>query len=405
MIAPLLLACVPVEEGLEDLDPTSIALPDPADLPEVVEPPDVLQMWSEDLAIEDEQGWWRRRAPELQLLFSHYVYGRPGLQGEPFALPAVAVVAEEPPIPVHDGRVLLRRLHAEADGLPFEIDLFLPPGEAGPFPVVVGLNKCGLHSLIPEATVPLPTAFVQSDCEGGATDAGRGTRASYWDLVACAEAGVAVATVHQSEFAPDDPDLPAPIDVLAGSSDDLAARWGAIGWWATGLRLTAAALRERSDLDPQRMVVFGHSRRGKAALWAGANDADIPIVWAHQSGTGGATLSRSMGGEPVATVNFLFPHWFADHFAAFGDRETHLPMDQHGLLALIAPRPLWISDGTDDLWADPDGAEESIVAATPVFDLLGATPPTHHLRPGGHEVRSEDWAWILGQLATSGSER
>lgn len=144
---------------------------------------------------------------------------------------------------------------------------------------------------------------------------------------------------------------------------------------------------------------MGHSRRGKTALWATAQDLRVDGVWAHQSGTGGQALSRHREGESIGAVTLLFPHWFDDVFPRFDGQETRLPLDQHLLLALAAPRPLRATDGDEDAWADPEGARMAVELAAPVFEALEGPEPVWDLRPGVHDVTPQDWVDALAWLA------
>ena len=385
--------------------PQELVFPNPSELSEQPEPPPLLQAFMDGTEVGSARDWERRRAPELKALFEHYVYG--------VAAPDVRVTTRtlvEVSRPVGSLR-LLEVSFAPQSAEPLVMALFLPSGP-GPHPVLLGPNKCGLHSVADIPELPLPVGFVEESCAGGATEQGRGSRASYWSIDAALDAGIAVATWHQSDLDPDDASE-------AGAHDGIQAelavdvpdeeRWGAIAAWAWGNRRALDALEMQAEVDATRVAVFGHSRRGKTALWTAALDERVAAVVAHQSGTGGATLSRSDAGESVAAINLLFPHWFNDVFPAFADRESFLPVDQHMLLALAAPRPVLVTDGADDTWADPLGALHAVELASPAWQLYnvdglvvsGQGAPTTDgrlawsLRQGGHEVRLEDWqTWI-----------
>jgi hypothetical protein len=182
----------------------------------------------------------------------------------------------------------------------------------------------------------------------------------------------------------------------------------AIGAWAWAASRVMDYFEKDKNIDSKRVAIVGHSRGGKAALWTGAQDQRFTLVFANCSGNTGAALSRRKFGETIKRINDNFPHWFADNYKKYNDNEAALPVDQHMLIALMAPRPVYTTSTSKDLWADPLGSYLSLKNAEKVYDLYGkasrlpAVPPAinipvihscigYHNREGIHNLTIFDW--------------
>ena len=192
---------------------------------------------------------------------------------------------------------------------------------------------------------------------------------------------------------------------------DPEGKAGTIAAWAWGMSRIVDHLLARDDVDKKRIIAVGHSRLGKTALLAGAMDERIALAIPHQAGCGGTAPSRTTVGEKVKDINKNFPHWFNAAFKEFDAEPERLPFDQHGLAALMAPRPVLFSNAVKDTWAYPDGQFEMLRAADPVYGLLGvkglaskdkpaigklsAGKLGYWIREGTHEMNAEDWKAFL----------
>ena len=368
-------------------------------------------------AVRSAEAWRIRRAEILELFRTH-VYGRspgaPGslrrelLESEPAALGGRAV------------REQWRLRFGERSTPRIDVLIYRPAAREGAVSAFLGLNFFGNHSIHADPGILLSDQWMPDDRERGiqshrATERSRGSAASRWPVEAIVERGHALVTTYCGDLDPDFDDGfqngVHPLFYREGQSRPDPDQWGTIGAWAFGLSRILDFLEGHPAIDHRRVAVIGHSRLGKTALWATAQDERFALAISNQSGCGGAALSRRRFGETVEAITAQFPHWFAGNFASYAGREDDLPVDQHRLLALLAPRPLYVASAALDLWADPRGEFLAAKAAEPVYRLLGCeglqadrmpevdrpagSVLAYHVRSGGHDLTRWDWLQYL----------
>jgi len=390
------------------------SFPEADQLPAQAGLPDPLVLLNGEKVSTKEQ-WFQKRRPELKALFQHYMYG--------FMPPApekTRGTLEREDKQCLGGKATKKEV-AIAFGPPgaplIHLLLVVPNGRKRPAPVFAGPNFYGNHTVLNDPAIALPQGWLPKDAPGSketkATDEGRGKEADVWNVALAVERGYAVATFYCGDVAPDKPDFSAGVFpfYMQGPQKRGPHDWGAIAAWAFGMQRVVDYLSSDGDIDKSRIIAVGHSRLGKTAMLAAAFDERFAMAIPLQAGCGGTSPSRGKIGEAVERINRVFPHWFCDEFKKFNEQPERLPFDQHGLVALMAPRPVLFPNATEDSWANPAGQFEVLQAADPVYRLLGVegleakTCPEpgklvdsrlgYFIRPGKHSMTREDWIVFL----------
>lgn len=339
-------------------------------------------------AVTTAARWREERRPEILELFRTHVYGRAPV-GRPESL---RFETRETDQTAMEGRATRKRIDIRYSG----------PGGEGRIELVVFIPN--------EAVKPVPGFLLICNRDRRNIDPTRTERSPFWPAERIVARGYVAAAFHNADVAPDQPDMfhqGAHGIFEAKDSARAPDAWGTIAAWAWGASRAMDYLATDPDIDPRRIGVVGHSRGGKTALWCGAQDERFALVVSNNSGCTGAALARRKIGERVADINNQ-SHWFCANYKKFNGTEDDLPVDQHQLIALMAPRLVYVASASQDAWADPEGEFLSCVHAGPVYALFGlqgvgadrfprAGQPLHtghigyHLREGRHDLTEYDW--------------
>lgn len=387
---------------------------DEAKVPQYVLPDPLLMTGG--VPVSDAGAWRKHRRPEILEMFAEQVYGH-----TPKGKIKLRTEVLEIDKTAHGGLATRKQVRvwfgAAADAPFMDLLLYLPNGAKGRVPVFLGLNFGGNHTVQPDSEIRVTKSWVRgTENQHQASEKERGAAASRWPVDMVLKHGYGVATAYYGDIDPDFDDGfqngVQPLFYKPGQTKPEANEWGSLGAWAWGLSRALDVLEKERGVDASKVVLFGHSRLGKATLWAAAQDERFAIVISNDSGEGGAALARRKFGETTARINTSFPHWFDGNFKQYNDREDSLPVDQHMLLALIAPRPLYVNSAVEDAWADPKGEFLGALGADPVYRLLGmpgllvkeqpaVEQPSldgtigYHVRKGKHDVTAYDWTqWM-----------
>lgn len=367
--------------------------------------------------IKNTKRWEKVRRPEILKLFQQEVYGK-----IPDEIAIDEVVVHEQAGDAFDGLAKRRQVELvfRKDDLELSVEILMYlPQNADKVPLFVGYNFSGNHTVADDPDIRLTESWVRDNPSLGivhnqVTEQSRGAKSERWPIQTIVEAGYGVATIYCGDVDPDRDNFQDgihPFSYELGQFRPGHDEWGTISAWAWGLTKAMDYFVSDSDIDSSQVIVVGHSRLGKAALWAAALDQRFAMCVSNNSGCMGAALSRRQFGETVGIITHAFPHWFCENLTKYSSREDKLPVDQHMLLALIAPRPLYVTSATEDLWADPKGEFLSAVEAGKVYRLYGqeGLPVTempepdnpvfgaigYHIRTGKHNITPYDWLQFI----------
>lgn len=349
--------------------------------------PDVLKT-SSGKAIRSEEKWEKLRRPEVLKLFEDHVYGQ-----MPTDYDSIRYSLTQDDRPVMNGKAILKQVvvtvFRNRQSVAINLVLFVPAHVRKPAPVFLLINNRGKEN----------------------TDPTRAKKSEFWPAEMVIDSGFAIAAFHVSDLAPDNKDTYATGLLQKLYPEQLKKDNGmkAIGAWAWGASRAMDYFETDKDIDAKKVIVVGHSRGGKTSLWAAAQDQRFAACVTNCSGNTGAALARRQFGERISRINTTFPYWFNNNYKKYNDKENALPVDQHMLIALIAPRPVYATNASKDLWADPKGTFLALKAAEPVYGLYGINsnlprdPPGidmpvigshfgYHNREGEHNMTAYDWA-------------
>lgn len=357
--------------------------------------------------------WTTRRREEIMELFRKHMYGRrPEIEYSIHyeilntiddVFDSLAIAYDLRAVVSYDGR---------KHSFPFTV--FIPKRIETPLPAIIHIR---FGSVSVEKAIESDIAQVRPPFVGSVHDT--------WPVKELLERGYATASYYYEEIDTDEGDRPNEDNVISKGIRTLFAgdeplsddAWGDYSAWGWGASRILDYFESLDSIDNQRIAVTGHSRLGATALWAACEDTRFALAYSVSSGATGAKLTRRNFGDNIEICIDHQPHFYSKAFSKYMNRGNELPIDQHELIALIAPRGVYVSSAGEDLLADPRGEYLAVVNSAPVFKLLGNTsitnpemPPQgisrvrgntgYHIRPGPHSFTHQDWDLFLNFAET-----
>ncbi len=335
--------------------------------------------------------WEEIRRPEILNLFEEHVYGKVPRDFDDIQFKIVNQNNQ-----AMDGKATLKEVAVTVTrnnkSLTMNLLIFLPNSVEYPVPVFLVINHRGVKTM----------------------DITRKVRDGFWPAEQVIEAGYGIAGFDVIDVSPDDKIKfsEGVLSQLYPEQLEMDDGMRALGAWGWGASRAVDYFEQDKSVDATKVISVGHSRGGKASLWFGAQDERVAITISNESGNSGAALSRRDFGETVERITKSFPYWFSPNYRKYAGNEDKLPVDQHMLIALIAPRAVYVASAAEDLWADPKGQYLALKEAQPVFKLYGinvnlpSTMPEvnnqvirqhmgFHNREGKHNMTPYDWEQFI----------
>lgn len=351
--------------------------------------------------IASSKQWEKIRRPEILAMVENEMYGM--VPGE-LKISEINILDQDDQ--AINGKAIRKQVRLTFRGnqkeLSVELLMYLPKGKKS-YPTFLGYNFGGNHTVYNDTAI-----HIAKEWNGAARP--RGVETANWEVERLINAGCGLATMYYWDIAPDREDFSIgiyPLLYKAGQTKPANNEWGSLAAWAWGLSRALDYIKTDKQVDGSKVIVIGHSRLGKASLWAGARDQRFAAVISNNSGCGGASIYREKAGETLLKMNNRFPRWTAVNFKKYTENESLLPFDQHMVLAMVAPRPLYVASASEDAWADPKNEYKSAFLATEVYKLYGLkgfesdvfpalnTPVgstvAYHIRNGKHDILAYDW--------------
>ncbi|MEN8138855.1 MAG: polysaccharide deacetylase family protein [Bacteroidota bacterium] len=359
--------------------------------------------------------WIEKRRDEILNLYRNEIYGK-----VPEADVNVVFKVTKTVNDAVGGKATMKEITAtftnNGKSAEMNILIYTPNKVEGKVPMFLGLNFFGNHTVHNDENITQATGYVINKGTIGvknhkATEAKRGVFSERWQVEKLIDSGYGLTTVFYGDLDPDFDDGyqngVQPLFYKDGQTKPADNEWGSIAVWSWGLSRVMDYFETDSNIDKAKVAVVGHSRLAKVALWTVANDHRFAISISNNSGSAGAALFRRKFGETIDASLAYAPQWYAGNFKKYSTNEKTLPIDQHMLLSLIAPRPLYVASATKDNWADPKGEFLAAKYATEIYHLFGKqgievdsipkpnvsiqTNIGYHIREGKHNITEFDW--------------